>query len=189
MAKSIEIGTEHCVYCGDYFQCRDHVIPVSYSSVYRSYKPGDTVHCCNRCNSFLSDKAHFTIHDRANYLIDIYRDRHWKDITFPIWEKQELEELGHNLRANVEKRLRLKTLYLNKIRNLELCSQGHPIVPIDPLIIRGKAIIPVLSHLDTLSPQESIKTYDENIRKKLKASLSQNIKKGNLHTLILKRSR
>jgi len=174
-------GTEHCIYCGDYYQCRDHVIPVAYASVFRSYKPGTTVHCCRQCNTLLGDKAHFTIQDRANYLATAYREKYAKEITFPYWEEHELAEMHYNHRKQIEKKLRLKVTYLKKLDNLELCSQGFEIVPIDPLIFHGKTITPVLSMIDTLSSLEQFKYQDDKLKSRLRYSITINLKNGILY--------
>jgi len=175
------IGNEHCVYCGDYFQCRDHVIPVSYASVYRTYRPGDTVHCCTQCNTLLSNVAHFTVQDRAAYLMERYRQRFWKFIIFPPWRGADVLELGYKLRLQVEKSLKLKALYLTKLRNLELVSEGHSIEPIDPLVVRGKQLVPVLSYLDTLSAIKVVEVRDDELRKTLRAAIANNIPRGILY--------
>lgn len=179
-------GAEHCIYCGDYYQCRDHVIPVSYNQVYRDYKHGATVYCCNECNSLLSNKAYFTIQDRASYLLEAYRKKRWKEITFPEWRINEVKELGYNLRTMVERSLKLKSLYLSKLENIELVSQGFPIKPINPLYVRGRQISVVIGHLETLEESKLFQKSDkdEDIRKNLRGSVSQNLRRGIFYRVI-----
>ncbi len=53
-----------CVYCGALASDRDHVIPRSY------FGNGATVPACRQCNSYLSNKMHVTVCDRAHYLLN-----------------------------------------------------------------------------------------------------------------------
>lgn len=113
-----------CVYCGDYFQCRDHTIPISYSQTYRDYKPGSTVKSCSECNNALGGKPLFTTTERAEYLLEWYQKRRKKYIEFPDWSDDEVDEMGYNIRVMVIQRRYLKQLYLAKLHNLELTSVG-----------------------------------------------------------------
>jgi len=134
-------GAEHCVYCGDFFECRDHVIPVSYASVYRDYRRGSTVHCCLRCNGLLSNKAYHTVRDRAEFLVSRYREAHGADLAFPDWSESELSEMAPKMRRAIRGRLSKRTLIRLKIDNLERVCLGIPVEPIDPLFVRGRRIV------------------------------------------------
>ena len=115
---------EHCIYCGDWFQCRDHIIPISYCQTYRDYKRGATVYCCKECNTLLGDRAHFSISSRAEYLIEAYWVKRRKFLTFPEWTADEIMRLGYNLRDGIARKMATKRIYLKKLENLELVSQG-----------------------------------------------------------------
>lgn len=111
-----------CTYCGDFYECRDHVIPVSWTGLPRRYAPGDVIPSCNECNTFLGDVPIFNIPERAAYLIPIYRDRRWKWLRFPKWTDGEVSHLGYGLKVSVERRGYLQKVYEAKIANLELVS-------------------------------------------------------------------
>lgn len=115
---------ECCIYCGDWWQCRDHVIPVSYTSAKRYYNRNDTVQCCHECNHLLGDRAYHTIPDRASYLIRAYRYRARKYLDSPDWTPIELESMGYTLRTHIESKLEVKRLYQSKLQNLARVANG-----------------------------------------------------------------
>lgn len=122
-----------CVYCGDWYQCRDHVIPISYCQVYRDYKPGATVRACRECNGLLGSKAYFTQEERAEYLLARYPIKYRKLLQMPHWTPEECADLGYNLRVTVEAKMVLREIYALKIDNLERTSLALPAIPINEL--------------------------------------------------------
>lgn len=134
-------GAEHCVYCGDFFECRDHVIPVRYNNVKRDYRPGSTVHCCNRCNALLGSAAYFTVKARAAFLIDRYRERNARDLTFPDWSADELATMSPRMQRAILGRLAARALIRLKIDNLERVCLEIEVEPINPLIVRGRRLV------------------------------------------------
>lgn len=115
---------KHCVYCGDWYQCRDHIIPISYNQNYRNYKHGDTVSCCSICNLLAGDSVHFSIISKAKYLYQKYSKKYKKVLKFPKWTNQELIELDYSLSNIIIRRQHLKKLIILKLENLELVSNG-----------------------------------------------------------------
>lgn len=140
-AQRTMTGAEHCVYCGDFFECRDHVIPVRYNNVRRDYRRGSTVHCCNRCNGLLGSAAYFTVQERARHLIDRYRERNARDLTFPDWSEHELSTMAPKMRRTIRGRLAVRTLIRLKIDNLERVCLGIDVEPIDPLFVNGRRVV------------------------------------------------
>jgi hypothetical protein len=118
------MGPEHCIYCGDWYECRDHVIPINYEQSYRDFKPGATVKCCTECNSFLGDRGYHTIQKRAKYLVKAYVRNRARYLNLPDWELSDLDKLGYNLRTSTENKLAKKYVYSQKLENLELVSNG-----------------------------------------------------------------
>lgn len=125
-----------CIYCGDSYQCRDHIIPISYQSAHRYYKRGDTVKACHQCNTFLSDKAHHSVVARARYLITCYHVKYTKLLGLPVWSTEELDVLGYNLRTKIELHSKLKQLYLKKLQNLEFTANGFDILPLNEIEVQ-----------------------------------------------------
>lgn len=121
---------ECCIYDGDWWQCRDHVIPVSYASVKRDYRRGDTVKCCHECNGLLGNKAYHTIIERAKYLIRAYQTKARKYLDYPDWTNNELEQMGYNLRTYIQSKLEIKRLYQYKLQNLARVANGYDAEPL-----------------------------------------------------------
>lgn len=137
---------KHCVYCGDWYQCRDHIIPVSYAQTYRNYREKDTAPCCNLCNNLAGDSAHFTIQSKARYLHERYNKKFKKVLRLPVWTPSELKELDYGLRAYVVQRQHLKALIKLKIGNLELVMHG-----LDPVVLNK-----FKSHEEALKAAQSL---------------------------------
>lgn len=114
----------HCVYCGDWFQCRDHVIPVSWMQVYRDYKPGQTVHCCNLCNTLAGSFVAFSVIQKANYFATKYRKKFRKTLRLPDWTDKELEALEYGLRGFVRQQINERLLLEAKLENLDRVALG-----------------------------------------------------------------
>lgn len=131
---------DQCVYCGDWFQCRDHLVPASYMQVYRSYAKGTTVKCCHLCNNLAGDFVAFTVGDKAAHIEKRYRKRFKKVLKLPHWDEWELKQLDYGLRDMVIKNQHMKRLILIKLENLELVQAGF-----EPVPIRG-----FNSHLDAI---------------------------------------
>lgn len=119
-----------CIYCGDWFQCRDHLVPVSYSQSYRDYKSRDTVKACIECNKYAGSTVFFNIQDKAKFIKSQYLKHKDKILTLPTWEQEELSGIGRNLESTILKNQSLKSLYLMKLDNLELVVNGYPPIPI-----------------------------------------------------------
>jgi hypothetical protein len=120
----------HCVYCGDWFQCRDHYIPRDWSGYHRSYAAGDVVPCCIECNILISNRAIFNVLDRAKYLISAYERKASKWLRIPPWSEKELGDMGYNMRNKIRIALMLRSVYAAKLLNLDLTAQGYDAIPI-----------------------------------------------------------
>lgn len=132
---------KHCIYCGDFFQCRDHVIPISYQSVYRNYRPGDTVACCTECNTIAGDFLAFSVMQKARFLLGKY-ERKLANMRQPEWTKEELRELDHKLREFVKRKCSQAELLRKKIENLKLAVDGFEVIPIYELTTKRNGVMP-----------------------------------------------
>jgi hypothetical protein len=113
-----------CVYCGDFAQCRDHVEPITVSSVYRDYNNAKTVDCCHQCNSAAGQFWAKTIIEKAEYLLGRYSRRYAKLMREPHWEDCEIEQLGWSLRQKITARENLRRIVELKLENLECSASG-----------------------------------------------------------------
>jgi|TARA_Y100000310_G_scaffold47517_1_gene44098 hypothetical protein len=119
-----------CTYCDDIAEDLDHVIPHSYasSSGVRLYKKELVVPCCKECNGLLGDKLFFLIGERAAYLGDRYTKRYKKILDTPMWEKEEIEELGCSLKSMIQRGICLKEKVTKKLAHLEIISLIGPTI-------------------------------------------------------------
>jgi hypothetical protein len=82
------VNTGVCTYCGRPAQCKDHVIPVCYTTVGRRkkrlYDVKYLVDSCSECNTFLGKLLIPTVVDRAAYLF-----RTWKVRKRYSWDRLE----------------------------------------------------------------------------------------------------
>lgn len=92
-----------CTYCGDYAQCRDHVIPVNFLSVARSYSPTKNwiVPSCNDCNTMAGSKVFFSVPEKARYIKSRFERRHSKILKHPEWSQEELNDVSYQIREMV----------------------------------------------------------------------------------------
>lgn len=86
--------SSYCVYCGDWYGCIDHRVPVDWPGNHRSYAAGDIVSACRECNFLLTHFPNVTLSSRAGYLIRAYEKRAAKWLRVPPWSEHELQELG-----------------------------------------------------------------------------------------------
>lgn len=119
-----EPSLKYCVYCGDWYECRDHVIPVSWTHTFRNYKPGSTVPCCNLCNQLAGDYVPLSFEDKASFLIARYQRKFAKILRLPHWTDEEIEELDYGLRALVLLNQGRKAILKAKIINLVNVENG-----------------------------------------------------------------
>ena len=121
---------ELCTYCGDVSECRDHVVPVSFTSNIPARKRGktnkkDTVPCCTECNSLLGNKLLTTVETRAAYLIGVMELRYANLLETPYWSQEDLDDLGYTMRSDIENTLNHKRNIIDRLKYLNLVSMGR----------------------------------------------------------------
>jgi hypothetical protein len=112
-----------CVYCGDWYQCRDHYIPVYWSGRPRTYESWEVVPCCIECNSILGGQPIFGLQERAKHLIFKYTKRLRPLNRIPEWSEAELEEMGYNMRTQIKSYLLMRDVYEHKLINLRYVAR------------------------------------------------------------------
>jgi hypothetical protein len=123
-------GAESCVYCGDWYECRDHYVPVSWLGLQRHYTSGDCVPCCQECNLLLGNVRIFDLSQRALFLGDRYQITRSKVLNLPNWSDEELKEIGYSLCKLIKRGLMLQSIYFAKLGNLGLRALGYEPVKI-----------------------------------------------------------
>src|SRR5215471_1453566 len=94
-----------CMYCGDWYECRDHVTPVCMSYVFRSYNADDTVFCC--------------------HLLNRYEFKFRKVLALPPWSEEEICEVRGYLKTKIHRNEKLRILIRQKLLNLDLVTLGY----------------------------------------------------------------
>jgi hypothetical protein len=122
--------TRHCVYCGDWYECIDHRVPIDWPGNSQSYAAGDIVAACRECATLLARFPKLGLTARARYLTRAYQKRAAKWLRVPFWHEEELQELGYGLQTQVRRALTARSVYLAKLRNLDLVEQGYEPIPI-----------------------------------------------------------
>ncbi len=109
-----------CVYCGDLATCWDHVVPHGFINVgaTRYYNSG-VAPSCQECNSLLSSQLFESLDMRLDWIAAKVRSRYKKLISSPDWEDSEIEELGPNLRRQMQKQIMSKLWIAGRIRYLD----------------------------------------------------------------------
>ena len=94
-----------CTYCGDPADQLDHVPPLSRVDDYRALYPSDErylmVRCCCDCNRRLANSLQLDLAARMKHLKALL-SRHGKRLfAADVWDSEDLEELGPNLRSAI----------------------------------------------------------------------------------------
>lgn len=105
-----------CFYCGDNSSItRDHVMPVSYQSVTRTYNARDTVLCCLQCNVLLGSRPLFTVEDRAAYLADRLARKYRRAMASGQFTQSEIDDFGERLKSMVISNINFKSFIISRI--------------------------------------------------------------------------
>lgn len=105
-------GSRTCVYCGEFAEETDHVLPVSYAFGLLSADPGllkrykralYIVPSCRSCNSIAGDDVGFSgIKEKRRYIRAKLEEKHKKVLAQVDWAEDDVEELGPTLKSHVE---------------------------------------------------------------------------------------
>jgi hypothetical protein len=118
----------NCTYCGMPAEAKDHIVPISYNYSRRPPNApkhgGVTVDCCNECNNILSNKFLCTVEARAAELADCLELRYRKQLNAPVWDEEELSELGPSLQRQIRAKQLLRNETVERIRNCVSVAQG-----------------------------------------------------------------
>lgn len=105
----------HCIYCGQPANTQDHVLPISRAPDFDfmtlrmrwEFRQGlNKVPCCSECNTLANNKPFFYIREKRRYIQGLLKKRYKNTLHSVVWEKEELSELGKNLRSHVVRKQR-----------------------------------------------------------------------------------
>lgn len=144
-----------CFYCGRIDDVTaDHVLPHGYTSRGgdRVFNKGFCVPACVECNSTKGSKLFSSVEDIADHLASVYTKKYKKQLKIPVWNDEELKEMGPVLRDEIKASNWLKLDILERIEHLNVVSMGYfvPVedraIPINPdLHKEGQKILSVIA--------------------------------------------
>lgn len=102
------LSGEQCVYCGEQARDLDHVIPQAVTGTIFSSIIDITVPACQECNLIAGYHLHSSLNQRRTFIKARLKKKYKRDLNFPDWTHEELEELGCAMRLNVEQAIRRK---------------------------------------------------------------------------------
>lgn len=138
--RGFNLKPNHCIYCGDWYQRRDHIVPVLVDSVDRNYNPNKTCHCCSLCNQLAGSYFAQSIEDKALYILGNYRKRFRNIISLKDWDNDELDELNGSLHEYVRSKQNMKRLIDCKIDNLLLVSSGSEAIRLNDNVFYSRRL-------------------------------------------------
>jgi len=121
---NIEGLSDNCIYCGEYADTKDHVIPVLFMKLL--IEAGDTetrstiVPCCLECNCIASSRVFSSLYEKFKYIRSGLRLKYEK--MTGVWSHEELKSMGRSIRKNYE----LDTYILKKSRLKERINHEPP---------------------------------------------------------------
>jgi hypothetical protein len=99
-----------CVYCGEPADQKDHVFPLSRAArldlsdqqIRKILGQGlRIVPCCGECNRIAGDEGFFSIREKRDFIQKRLRKKYEKFLRHVIWDDDEMQELGRNMRDAV----------------------------------------------------------------------------------------
>jgi len=122
-----------CFYCGDSWSEFDHCPPISWCDTkdlkwFKERKIGFyLVNCCSECNKVLSDRALFTLQERADYIRKRLEN---KSERITLWNKAEIEEMSDRFQKTIVARQSLQNILLERLwfaQELQFRAEDFPI--------------------------------------------------------------
>ncbi len=95
-----------CFYCGEIATSADHVVPMSWARVV--FTKQWLVPACGECNSILGNRELWDPEDRLGFVRKKLQKKYRKVLKAPVWDEEDLSELGPTLQAGVRGRQALR---------------------------------------------------------------------------------
>lgn len=117
-----------CYYCGEPADTVDHARPQSLDRALRTMDVADRalvigrqprrdlVPACRDCNCVLGKLWFATLEERRNYVKRRLRERNARLLSAPVWEQDEIEELGPTLKTTIVSQQRRKAAVERRLR-------------------------------------------------------------------------
>jgi len=108
-----------CFYCGDKWFELDHCPPLNWCEAkeYKWFKERKIgfylVNSCSECNRTLSNRALFTLQERADY-IRIRLEKKAEKIV--IWSNDEIKQMSERFQKTIKARQQMQNILLDRLR-------------------------------------------------------------------------
>lgn len=148
---------DHCFYCGEPPDARDHVIPWSFLSVTetRGSRPGPRCYACSDCNRRLSSRFFLTLRERAAAAQSLIRTAFKKELRLPEWTEKELNEMGYTLREHIKARQALRVLTEQRLEWPETATSKALWVETEQIAVTNYQDNPWIYNFFTKNPYEN----------------------------------
>lgn len=140
-----------CIYCGMLANCDDHFPPRSLCYL------GWLLPSCKECNYIAGTKWPLNFTFRAELVKDSLRRKYFSELTTPDWSDEELDELEYNLRNEVIRWQKRKSIIqerlawnaISYLSSIDQCKDFVKwLVEIDTTTKRESEILKSLSELN-----------------------------------------
>lgn len=111
----ITIFGSSCVYCGDYAEVYDHLLPISKYSSDAKKELMVKVPACFECNALANDYSPKSFEDKKQYIHNKIRHKYNNLLNTPNWEPNELKKLKGKLKKHITKSIELKNHILRRL--------------------------------------------------------------------------
>lgn len=113
--------TDHkyiCTYCGMPADTHDHLVPLSILAKLSDLTvnlESAKIPCCRECNSLACAAFFESFGEKKNFIRGQLRLKYEKLLKFPIWDEDELAEMGPIAREEIQHFLKKKTILLERL--------------------------------------------------------------------------
>lgn len=111
-----------CVYCGDWANTLDHIIPISYLNSNKRNKVSNLycdseniVESCTECNCIANDRVFDSIEEKRAYIQNRLSIKYSRLLKLPLWTKEEIKEMGWKFRNELKISALAKKWITNRI--------------------------------------------------------------------------
>ena len=113
-----------CIYCNQNADTMDHIVPISYLSNRKTgrHSIGETIECCQECNSLLSNQLFDSIAERAMHINKRLKARYSRLINSQEWAQYELKQMGPEMQQYIRETMKKKEIILSRIYHSKIVA-------------------------------------------------------------------
>lgn len=119
-----------CAYCGEIATDEDHTVPKSLGGRF-------TIPSCSECNILASNTLHETLTEKRQYIKSLLRERYEKLLKAPVWDYDEINELGPTLRESVLTQEDARRIIIDRLKFFDMFDRTQYEVDSQEGYVRG----------------------------------------------------